>query len=292
VPPGLVYLIVTGLPADGSDAVDPEDGDHVGLLQTSSQHLANPPTDAPTEKPLVAAWMRQRVAADLRLRQAGEQRDLQPPEIAGAGETDDLVSVLGWEHGHLRRWQHELETLPDASAGASASQLRRRSLALEQLGTLLRAHEQLEEQFLWPTVREAVFEGTKLAEHAGSQEREAAELLDALDHVSVDGPEADELVAKLLTGMRKHLAFEDTVFRRFEASTSAETREELGRQVRAARGMATAAEVRAEEEREQREADEAGVERREGRPEREQHGQPERRGERADGREAEAEAGG
>lgn len=285
VAPGLAYLIVTGLPADGSDTLDPEEGDREGLLESSSQHLANPPTDAPTDKTVAADWLKARVAADLPLRKAGGQRDLEPPEIAGAGETDDLVSVLGWAHGQLRRLQHVLETLPDAGSGASPEQLRRRDAAFKHLSTLLVHHERVEEQFLWPLVRETVFEGAKLAEHALDQEVRAGELIGALAHVDVDAPEADELIAKLLAALRKHLAFEDTVFRRLESATSADAREELGRQVRQARGMPTAEQVRARERQE-----EADGEHQEGRHEREQQGQPERRGEQAAKDVAEAEA--
>jgi hypothetical protein len=66
IPPGLVYMIATGRPADGKDtdaaegfAPDP-DG------PPSTQHLVNPPAHNPTRDERVLEWLRARARRDLR----------------------------------------------------------------------------------------------------------------------------------------------------------------------------------------------------------------------------------
>jgi hypothetical protein len=64
VRPGLAYMLVTGIPADGSDSLSPEDLRREGLL-ASSQHLANPPVDHPASKDSTLAFVRRRAAIGL-----------------------------------------------------------------------------------------------------------------------------------------------------------------------------------------------------------------------------------
>jgi hypothetical protein len=64
IPPGQAYLIGTGLPADGSVALAPEDRARPGVLPVSTQYLSNPPQVNPTVKPEVLAWIRERAARE------------------------------------------------------------------------------------------------------------------------------------------------------------------------------------------------------------------------------------
>ncbi|UTI63029.1 hypothetical protein NBH00_16885 [Paraconexibacter antarcticus] len=66
IPPGQAFMIVTGLPADGSDAPAPEDLASRRALPGSSQHLVNPPAMNPTRKASVMAWVQGRAARDLK----------------------------------------------------------------------------------------------------------------------------------------------------------------------------------------------------------------------------------
>jgi hypothetical protein len=75
VPPGQAYLIGTGTPADGGHSTDEPDG-RPGVL-SSAQHLANPPHENPTSKPVVHDWIAGRVAADEQMRWAGAARKAQ-----------------------------------------------------------------------------------------------------------------------------------------------------------------------------------------------------------------------
>ncbi len=65
IPAGRAFMIATGLPADGSMALTPEERDRPGMLAESTQHMSNPPHVNPTVKPEVQAWVRQRAARDL-----------------------------------------------------------------------------------------------------------------------------------------------------------------------------------------------------------------------------------
>lgn len=73
IPPGQAYLIATGVPADGSDAVSGERARRPGFLP-SSQDLANPPHENPTAKESVLAWLKARAMADEQMRSAMRAR--------------------------------------------------------------------------------------------------------------------------------------------------------------------------------------------------------------------------
>ncbi len=63
--PGLAYLLATGLPADGSAAIAPDDRMRPGFQSGSTQLLTNPPGSSPLVKPDILAWVSERAAHDL-----------------------------------------------------------------------------------------------------------------------------------------------------------------------------------------------------------------------------------
>jgi hypothetical protein len=65
ITPGQAYLIATGLPADGSMALAPEDRVRPGVLAESTQRLSNPEQVSPSVQPRVLAWIRDRAAREL-----------------------------------------------------------------------------------------------------------------------------------------------------------------------------------------------------------------------------------
>ncbi len=58
-------MIATGLAADGSDALAPEDLARKPPLPASTQGLINPPAHNPTRKPHVMEWVRERAQREL-----------------------------------------------------------------------------------------------------------------------------------------------------------------------------------------------------------------------------------
>jgi hypothetical protein len=65
IPAGQVYLIVTGLPADGTPPTEAEERTR-RVLPGSSQHLVNPVPVNPTRSDTTMAWVRRRATRDLR----------------------------------------------------------------------------------------------------------------------------------------------------------------------------------------------------------------------------------
>ena len=66
IPPGLAFMIATGLPADGSVAPAPEELPGMPALPASTQHLVNPRQVNPVRKEHVMEWVRERAARELR----------------------------------------------------------------------------------------------------------------------------------------------------------------------------------------------------------------------------------
>jgi hypothetical protein len=66
IPPGLAYLVATGRPADGNDAI-PAEPPGPGVIQGSTQHLVYGSIAVvnPTEQPAVMPWIQQRARSDL-----------------------------------------------------------------------------------------------------------------------------------------------------------------------------------------------------------------------------------
>ncbi len=60
VPPGLAYLVATGIPADGGDTVTRRQRERPGMVPSRSQHLVNPREINPTTHRLVHEWIRNR----------------------------------------------------------------------------------------------------------------------------------------------------------------------------------------------------------------------------------------
>jgi uncharacterized protein YejL (UPF0352 family) len=227
IPPGQAYMIATGLPADGSDVLGPErlERKQEFLLDGGSQHLANPPTEVPTEDKGVRAWIKQRVAADEPLRQAALARTAEPPSIEHRDEgddTEDVLTVLGRDHNQVKYLVEQLEAIPGVTKGGSEQHQQRRVSIVDMIRIRLARHETAEEEYFWPTVREAV------------PEEHGKDLLQELDGLRGDDEHFDELVEELISVLGKHVAFEDYVFLKVRDAIAEDRLAELGRQVMAA----------------------------------------------------------
>jgi hypothetical protein len=215
--PGLVHLIVTGLPADGSDVLGPEFlAARPGLLPGSSQHLANPPSEVSTESSAVRTWITTRAATDRALQEAAAARSVAPPPI----ETDegDVVDVLGHQHNQAKYVLEELQAMP-------AEPVAPREAALATLRELLAPHERVEHKHFWPAVRRWLDGGPALADQGEEQEKHAAALL-------AEAGSDSESVQQLGTELSKHVAFEDVVFLKVRQQIPPEERAHLAEAVR------------------------------------------------------------
>ena len=229
IPPGQAYMIATGTPADGSDVLTREqEANRDGLVEGSTQHLVNPRTEMPKHQKTVEEWMRARVAADEAIRRAGEKRTATPPEIEGEGETNDVVSVIGWQHNQVKWLQEQLETVPGVKKGGDEAKQQQRVSILDMIRVRLSRHETAEEEYFWPAVREHLEGGDELADRALEQEQKGKDLLQELMGVSGGEEKFDDLVEELVAALRKHVAFEDTVLLRFKEKVPDEVRNQIG----------------------------------------------------------------
>lgn len=235
IPPGQAYLIATGVPADGSDVLTREQqSSREGLLEGSTQHMVNPATELPKHQDLVERWMKERVAADDAIRWAGERRTATPPEIRGEDLTDDVVSVIGWQHNQVKWVQEQLEAVPGVRKGGSEAQQQQRVSLVDMIRVRLSQHETAEEEYFWPAVRQHLEEGDSLADQALGQEQQGKDILQALMGVPGGEDRFDQLVEELVAALRKHVAFEDTVLLKFTASVPDEVRNEIGKKFHSA----------------------------------------------------------
>ena len=230
VPPGQAYMIATGTPADASTEIGPEPGRRVeGLLDGSTQHLANPPTSVPERDGSVEEWMRRRASADAQMQRAAAARTAEPPPVQGEGRTTDIVSVVGWDHNQVKYLLAELEAVPGVRQGGRPDQLQQRFSIVDMVRVRLSAHETMEEEYLWPAVRRVLPDGDGLAGTALTQEQEGKDLLQAMAAMSPEQDRFDESVDRLALALRRHVAFEDMVLLRLYESMPDQEREDLGR---------------------------------------------------------------
>jgi hypothetical protein len=73
IPAGLAYMIATGIPADYSDSLGPDDYGREGLQLGGTQALLGVPNQ-PDDHPEVAAWIRGRASGDDQMQEAAATR--------------------------------------------------------------------------------------------------------------------------------------------------------------------------------------------------------------------------
>lgn len=140
-----------------------------------------------------------------------------------------VFDVLKHDHQEVKQMLAELESGPTASAGASPDQLAQRKDKAQTLVIEESKHEAAEQMYFWPTVRDRVPGGSRLAEHAISQEQEGKEVLDKLDKADASGREFESLLSEFITAGRDHIAYEEEqVWPKLRASLSQAEASELG----------------------------------------------------------------
>jgi hemerythrin-like domain-containing protein len=223
VPAGQVYLAATGLPADGGDALLPED-DRPGALDGSTQSLVygDQAVRSPTTHGHVLDWVKQRAAADAAMQAAAHARDAAPDEPQG--DAADIVSVLTRQHDQVTALMKQLKAIPGVAKGGSQAHQSRRASIADMITAELSSHEAAEEEQFWPWVRSVLDDGDVLADTAAGQEQEGKDLLAALGRADASQERFDELAEELEKAARKHVAFEDRVLLKLRDATSPEDR--------------------------------------------------------------------
>jgi hemerythrin-like domain-containing protein len=115
----------------------------------------------------------------------------------------DAITLLHQDHVEVLAMLDELERAPvDGRPVVSA--------ACKQLVTELvmaeSAHEAIEEQYFWPSVRHWLEEGRDVAAPAVEQEQAAKQVLQELE---VGDPKFEALVSQTIADAREHIAYEE-----------------------------------------------------------------------------------
>jgi len=241
--PGLAYLVATGIPADGSVSLSPEDRQRPGLLPHSTQHLSNPPVHAPSSAKAVHEWMRDMAGSDGQMlvvarrsgsqalsSDAGREGTAEERGDGGAGKepSPDVLSVLGEEHKEIQSVLQELSSLRGRRDGAGPKDHSRRESLAGMVVERLSAHEAAEARLFWPAVADTIDGGQSIAAMARAQEKEGKRVLEQVRRAGADDERFDVLVEKLSDLVRKHIAFEDAVFVKVRDQLSEENRRQLG----------------------------------------------------------------
>jgi len=144
----------------------------------------------------------------------------------------NAFDVLAKDHEEVKQMLNELELGPTASSGAGSDELALRKKMVQQLVIEESKHEAVEEMYFWPAVREALTDGTDLANQAQDQEQEGKVVLDRLDKLAPEDEEFEVLLAQFIAAGRAHIAFEETtVWPSLRSVLSAEQADELGQKL-------------------------------------------------------------
>jgi hemerythrin superfamily protein len=146
-------------------------------------------------------------------------------------ETEDLVSVIMKDHRQVERIFAELET-------GSGSPEHRRALADHMTAELVR-HSVAEEMYMYPAARKSLPDGDQVADHEIAEHAEVERTLKDLEGVDATDPRFDQLVGKVVTDIRHHVADEEqNLLPRLQQACSVDELRRLGELVVKAKAVA------------------------------------------------------
>lgn len=147
----------------------------------------------------------------------------------------DVFEVLSADHADVKGMLTVLEESPGHEQASDTVQAARQDV-LDYLIIDESRHEAAEEQYFWPTVRDRLEDGAKLADGAISQESEAKEVLAKLDKLTTRDAQFDQLLAEFIPAARRHIEYEETrVWPALRQVLSAQEAQELGEKIQKAK---------------------------------------------------------
>lgn len=148
-----------------------------------------------------------------------------------SGRTD-AVTLLTNDH---RSFDHLFTQLEGSLSGEERGQ------AIQGVIRELSVHAVIEEQVLYPAIREEVPGGEGLADHAIDEHQELKEALARLERLEPGDAETETTLRQLISDMRQHVGEEEGpggLFEQLRVTVSQERLEEMGEQLEAAKKMA------------------------------------------------------
>lgn len=120
--------------------------------------------------------------------------------MTAAPERPDLISAIISDHREVEQIFTELEHENNPEI--------RRQLTDHVITELVR-HSVAEEQYLYPTAREVLPDGDKLADHEIEEHAEAEQLMKGLEDVDAADPRFGQLLSELMSSIRHHVQDEE-----------------------------------------------------------------------------------
>lgn len=142
----------------------------------------------------------------------------------------DAITLLIEDH---RRVDALFDEYRDATDSATKERLVRTIISE------LSIHAAIEEQFLYPVVREVVSGGEELAEESLDEHQQVKDVLAALERLGVDDPEFEAQMNALIDDVRHHVGEEESeLFPKLREAVSQEQLVQMGRALAAGKAMA------------------------------------------------------
>jgi hemerythrin-like domain-containing protein len=151
----------------------------------------------------------------------------------------DAIALLREDHVAVLAILDTLDRAPADGRPAGPDDLPARRQLVTELVMAESAHEAIEEEYFWPSVRHWLVEGRELAAPAMEQEQSAKQVLAELDRLEAGEPEFERLVSQIIADAREHIRYEETqVWPVVRQRIARSELEELGRKMAGARKVA------------------------------------------------------
>lgn len=153
-----------------------------------------------------------------------------------ANETTSRVDAIALLINDHRRVDAIFTQLENSLPGGDG-----RGEAIGQVIRELSVHAVIEEQVLYPAIREEVSGGGDLADHAIDEHQEVKEALTRLEQLDPDDAETGTVLRQLITDVRHHVDEEEGpggLFEKLRGTVPADRLVEMGEQLEAARKIA------------------------------------------------------
>ena len=149
--------------------------------------------------------------------------------------TMDALTFLRADHQSVLGMLEVLDGAPEGS-GAQKSGL---ATLVTNLVIAESQHEAIEEQWLWPAVRNALDDGEELADQATAQEQAGKVLLQRLEDGKPGDPDYHDALREFVKAGREHIAYEqDVVWPRLAATLTRVEMDRLGARLETAKKVA------------------------------------------------------
>ncbi len=144
----------------------------------------------------------------------------------------DAVALLANDHRAVEAMFKNLVPGPSSGTGSSSGTPDvHRGTVVEQIIEELSIHSEIEEEHLYPAIREHVPDGDDLADHAEEEHAQVKEMLDRLEAMDPNSREAEELLQELRQSFEEHVQEEeapDGLFAQLRSALDSETLQQLG----------------------------------------------------------------